>query len=369
VDFGLSDGQRAIQGLARDILTGAAERRSGRGAAAPEPFDGQAWEELGRAGLLEIGIPESLGGSGGGIVEACVLLEEAGRAAMPLPVHPTLLLGVLPIARFGDDDQRARLLGSVVERSAVVAGSPPATSFGLPSPVVSATPDGTLRIGGVVDHVSAAAEAAWMVVSATGPDGAALFVVDLGDPGVEIVPQPEPGGEALSRVTFSGAPVEGKLAGRSDAVRWTAEHATVGLCALQVGLAERALQITADYTSTREQFGRPLASFQAVQQRAADAYIDVQAMRLTMWRAAWRLAADRPASDAVAVAGFFAAEAGQRVMAAVQHLHGGIGVDLDYPLHRYVLWSKQVELAVGGASANLARLGAGLAATAGEACG
>jgi len=126
-------------------------------------------------------------------------------------------------------------------------------------------------------------------------------------------------------------------------------------------VTDRALRMTAEYTIGREQFGRPIASFQAVQQRAADAYIDSEAIRLTTWQAAWRLAADRPATTEVAIAKFWASEAAHRVVYAAQHLHGGIGVDVDYPLHRYYLWSKQIELTLGSGTRQLARLGADLA--------
>jgi alkylation response protein AidB-like acyl-CoA dehydrogenase len=142
---------------------------------------------------------------------------------------------------------------------------------------------------------------------------------------------------------------------------WALERAAVGLAALQLGVAERALRITAGYTSTRKQFDRPIATFQAVAQRAADAYIDVEAIRLTTWKAAYRLDAGLPAAEAVAIAKVWAAEAGHRVAYAAQHLHGGIGFDTDYPLHRYYLWSKQIELTLGPASVHLARLGAALA--------
>jgi len=135
---------------------------------------------------------------------------------------------------------------------------------------------------------------------------------------------------------------------------------------MQLGVTERALRLTADYTSRREQFGRPIASFQAVHQRAGDAYIDVTAIRLTCWQAAWRLASDLPAAAEVAVAKFWASEAAHRVVYAAQHLHGGIGVDVDYPLHRYYLWAKRIELLLGSGTRQLARLGAELAERADE---
>jgi alkylation response protein AidB-like acyl-CoA dehydrogenase len=124
--------------------------------------------------------------------------------------------------------------------------------------------------------------------------------------------------------------------------------------------------MTAAYLSEREQFGRPLGKFQAVQQRVADAYIDVEAMRWTMWQASWLIDEGVPASDEVAIAKYWAAEGGHRVLAAAQHLHGGIGVDIEYPLHRYTLGAKHLELTLGGSSRHLARLGASMAAKGGR---
>src|SRR5207244_8694844 len=141
-------------------------------------------------------------------------------------------------------------------------------------------------------------------------------------------------------------------------------RALVGLCALQVGVAEEALQITAGYTSSRHQFGKPLSTFQGVALKAADAYIDTEAMRATMWQAAWRLTEGFDASQEVMVAKWWAAEGGHRVVHATQHLHGGMGADVDYPIHRYFLWGKQLSEELGGASVQLARLGAAIAATA-----
>ena len=128
------------------------------------------------------------------------------------------------------------------------------------------------------------------------------------------------------------------------------------------GLAAEAVRITGEYTTSREQFGRPIATFQAVGQRAADAYVDAQAIRLTMLQAAWRLANDAPADREVAVAKYYASLGGHRVVHAAAHLHGGMGVDRDYPLHRYFLLAKQLELTLGGASRQLVALGGILAA-------
>jgi alkylation response protein AidB-like acyl-CoA dehydrogenase len=156
-------------------------------------------------------------------------------------------------------------------------------------------------------------------------------------------------------VTLNDAP--GDPLGDASAPGWLLDRALVALCATQVGIAERALALTAEYVAGREQFGKPLGAFQALQQRAADAYIDVEAMRWTMWQAAWRLSEELPAAEEVVIAKAWASEGGHRVLATAQHLHGGMGVDLEYPLHRYTLAAKEIELTLGGVGKQLARLG------------
>ena len=144
-------------------------------------------------------------------------------------------------------------------------------------------------------------------------------------------------------------------------VNLATERATVAYCATQVGVCDRALRMTAAYTTERKQFDRPIATFQAVQQRAADAFIDLEAIRMPTWEAIYRLANGMPATEMVRIAKYWAADAGQRVAVATQHLHGGIGVDVDYPLHRYFAWAKHIELVLGPAPAQLAKIGAELA--------
>jgi alkylation response protein AidB-like acyl-CoA dehydrogenase len=128
-------------------------------------------------------------------------------------------------------------------------------------------------------------------------------------------------------------------------------------------VADRALQMTAEYTRERKQFGRPIGSFQAVHQRAGDAYIQLEAMRLTTQQAAHRIAHGEPAAAEVSVAKYWAAEGGNFASYAAQHLHGGIGLDNDYPLHRSYLWTRHIELQLGSAERHLERIGAVLAET------
>jgi acyl-CoA dehydrogenase len=147
-------------------------------------------------------------------------------------------------------------------------------------------------------------------------------------------------------------------------VAFTLERVNVANCAIALGACESALAMAATYTSQRTQFGRPLSTNQGVAMRAADAYIDIDAMRVTLWQAAWQLDQQLDAGLAVEVAKYWAAEGGQRVVHATQHLHGGMGADVDYPVHRSFIWVKQLENIFGGGSQQLARIGARIASEA-----
>jgi hypothetical protein len=221
------------------------------------------------------------------------------------------------------------------------------------------------RIDGTKELVPAAQLAdAMLIPAATGDGDVGLFLLDTRASGVEIRPVTTTNSEPHADVFLDGAVVsdDDRLSGDgAEMIRSSYARALVGLCAIQLGVTERALRIAAEYTTEREQFGRPIGSFQAVQQRMADAFIDVEAIRWTMWQAAGMLSDNKPADRAAAIAKFWAAEAGARVAATAQQVHGGIGIDTTYPLFRYFLWAKHNELTLGPAPAQLARLGAAYA--------
>jgi hypothetical protein len=367
MDFGFSEEQEAIRELAQRIVgEHATHERLKVVEREADWFDRELWAKLAEARLLGIAIPEAHGGGGLGLIELCLLLEAVGHAAAPVPVWPTLVLGALPVAAFGSRAQREALLPSVAAGDAVLTAAlvEPGSEDPHQASTTARRDGGRWRLDGAKTAVPAAHLATRILVPArTGPGRVGLFLVDPDHSGVERARQDTTSGEPQFHVSFAGA--SGEPLGDPEAgdalVTWLVERALVGLCAVQAGVVEAALRTTARYTATREQFGKPIATFQAVAQRAADAYIDVEAIRWTMWQAAWRLAADLPAADEVAVAKFWAADGGHRVTYAAQHLHGGIGLDLDYPVHRYFVWSKQIELALGGATPQLVRLGNALA--------
>jgi alkylation response protein AidB-like acyl-CoA dehydrogenase len=370
MDFAPDETQKAVSDLAKKIFAQRLGPDVLKKVEADEArFLKPLWQELASVGLLGTAIPESDGGSGHDFLSLCALLEQVGDAVAPLPVFATLVLGALPIAEFGTPELRQRFLPGVARGELILSAA--LTEAGSDDPLrpsVSASrqKDGWALCGTKI-CVPAAHLAERIVVPARTSDTAVgLFLLDPRAPGVEIERQVTTTGEPMAEIVLRDALVNGDdVLGHPDRGRdvlaWLVPRATVALCAMELGVVDRALRMTASYVTNRRQFDRPIATFQAVAQRAADAYIDVEAIRVATWHAAYRLTAGLPAAEAVAIAKFFCAEAGHRVVYAAQHLHGGIGFDLDYPIHRYYLWSKQIELTLGSAVTHLTRLGAELA--------
>lgn len=368
MDFELTEDQREIASLARQILadrvTPGLLREVEEG---QQRFDRDLWQQLGRAGLIGVGLPEEYGGGGLGLIEQCVVLEQAGRVLAPVPLLATGTAAAA-IARFGTTAQRERWLPGAASGGSVlaVALAEPASSWAGDDAMSTRAERGAgqWRLTGVKTGVPSGTLADVFVVPAAVGDGTGLFLVEPGQPGVTVTRQHTSNRGDTARLELDCVLPAGAAVGPpdDDAVRWTIERATVALCAVQLGVLEEALSATAAYTRERIAFGRPIATFQAVSHRAADSYIDVEGLRLTLWQAAWRLSAELPASMEVEVAKFWAAESGHRVAHAAVHLHGGMGVAVEYPLHRYFLWAKQLEFSLGGATQQLVRLGNALAA-------
>jgi alkylation response protein AidB-like acyl-CoA dehydrogenase len=366
VDFGFSEEQEALRSLAREILTAEVTPELLKEVEAGPHFHHPGlWSALAEANLLGLAVPEALSGMGFGLLELCVLLEEIGRAVAPVPVFPTLVLGGLAIERWGTEAQKQAWLEPMAAGDVILTGALAEPDSEDPtSPRTAARREGGAWIlEGVKQRVPAAALARRILTPARTDQGVGLFLVDPEASGVGLTSQRLTNREPVYELTLSGVRVPdddllgGELAAGGRALGWMRDCALVGTCALQLGVSSRALEITTDYAKEREQFGAPIGSFPAVQQRAADCFVDLEAMHVTLWHAAWKLHQGEDAARETMVAKFWAAEAGSRIASAAQHLHGGIGVDFDYPIHRYFIWSKALELAFGGASPQLARLG------------
>jgi 3-oxocholest-4-en-26-oyl-CoA dehydrogenase beta subunit len=371
MDFLLNATDLELAALTRSILAGG--RRSGAAAGGPAGaaagLDAGLWADLAKAGVLSAGLPESLDGADAGLLAQCAVLTEIGRALAPVPYLESIVLGAGAVARFGPPEQQRRWAGPAGRGELLLTAALAEPDGDDPAhPAATATPaaSGNWLLSGVKTMVTAAPEADWLLVPAATPDGSAVFLIGAGAPGVTVQRQQATGGLSTGQVMLADVAVPadqvlGNGPDRQQVAAWLAAHGTVGLCALQLGVLERALEMTAEYTQSRVQFGRPIGTFQAVRQRLADAYTDVEAVRLTMWQAAWQLAEGLPASTAIATAKFWAADAGHRIAHTAVHLHGGVGIDVSYPLHRYFTAAKRGEFALGGATTQLRHIGAALA--------
>jgi acyl-CoA dehydrogenase len=339
MDFSFTDDQLAARDLATQLLADVDPK-------GPTGLDTALLTRLGDAGLLGLSLPEADGGAGFGLTELCLVCEEAGRrlARVPLAVSGGAAAAV---AAHGSPPLKDRLLPAVVAGSSVLTGAW-AEPFGT-DPLRPRTRLEGGALHGEKTAVPLAREAAAVLVPAVSDGSLVLAVVDPAT--ATLVDVETTSGEPAATLVLDGVtPLEVLPAEAAVlAYQWT----TVALAATQIGIASEGLRRAADHTSAREQFGRPLATFQAVAVRLGNAYIDVEALRSVTWQAAYRVDAGLPAGEQVATAAFWAAEAGERVASSAVHLHGGLGVDTDYPLHRFFLASKQIELSLGGASRQL----------------
>jgi 3-oxocholest-4-en-26-oyl-CoA dehydrogenase beta subunit len=363
MDFSLSEDQQAIGELAAQIFKDRAsnERQREVETRGGPRFDRELWTAVADAGLLGIAVPEAQDGAGLGFLEVAAILEQVGRHTAPIPFFESVVLGALPIAEFGSPAQRAAWLpriatGEAIATAALVADAP-----------ATAARDGDgYRLSGKLLCVPAAELADVVLVPAAVDGQEAFFLVDPKAAGVQLDALATTSGMPESMLTLSGARVGADAvlgAGSGAKLRaWLELRATAGLCMVSLGACESALEMTSEYIKTRKQFDQPIAMFQAVGHRAADAFIDTEAIRLTSWQAAWRISAGLDAEKQVAVAKFWCAEGANRVVHAATHLHGGVGVDREYPLHRYFLYARHLELALGGGTPQLLKLGKLLAA-------
>jgi len=364
MDFSFTEDQNSIRDLVKQVLTDIVTDDSLKALAKEGTwFHERAWKQLAESEMLGLAIPEEYGGAAMGLTELCILLQQVGRTVAPIPAIETLVSAALPLVEFGTPEQKDRFLGGIAQGRVIM--TPALVDMGSrdpfrPSATAKAAGNGW-RVTGRFSNVAYADIADRIVVPARTEGGAVVvLLVDPKTEGVRLGEQRGTNGQPLWLLELNGAAVGADdVLGSADegVLRYLVARTTLGICAVEYGIAEQALFMTANYAGERKQFGVPIATFQGVTQRVGDAYIDVQVMRSSMWQACWRLDQGLEADKELAVAKFFASEAGARVVAAAQHVHGGMGFDRDYPLYRYFMTSKHLEFTLGGTHESLTRLG------------
>lgn len=390
MNFAFSDEQEELRTSVRRFLAEKSpETEVRRLMDTTEGYDPAVWSQMAdQLGLQSLTIPEEFGGSGFTYVELLVVLEEMGAALLCAPFFSSVALGANALLTSGDDEAKKAYLPGIAsgETIATLAITEDNGKWDFSGIELAATKKGDgWELNGHKMFVIDGHVANLIIVAARTAAGVSLFAVDGDAAGLTRTPLPTMDQtRKQARLEFASTPAVliGTDGGAEPGLSKTLDLAAVALAAEQVGGAQRVLDASVEYAKTRIQFGRPIGSFQAVAQRLADAYIDVEAIRLTMWQAAWQLAgapdapdttaADGAAADggpagaaaagaAVATAKFWAADAGHRVAHNAVHVHGGMGIATSYPLHRYFTAAKHNEFALGGATAQLRRLGAALA--------
>ncbi|MHB9852366.1 acyl-CoA dehydrogenase family protein [Streptomyces krungchingensis] len=373
MDFTFTEEQQAAVEAAKAVFAGVAPDGVPSPALTPgaiaEDFDRGLWAKLADADLLSLLIDAEYGGAGLDVVALCLVLRESARVLARVPLLESSAAAVA-VQTYGGEELKAELLERAGRGELVLTVAASGRTGHDPAErAVTARRDGDMWVlDGSQTAVPWAYDADLVVVPAhTEADRTVLAFVPRDHEGAVLAEQISTTGERLGELRLESARIADRYVidaeGAWDALR---ELLATGTCALALGLGEAVLGMTSEYTGKREQFGFPVATFQAVAVQAADRYIDLRAMEVTLWQAAWRIgtgaAGALPASGDVAVAKIWASEGVRRVVQTAQHLHGGFGADTDYPLHRYHAWAKQLELSLGPAAAHEEALGDLLAA-------
>ncbi|AEW95435.1 MULTISPECIES: acyl-CoA dehydrogenase family protein [Streptomycetaceae] len=379
MDFSFSEEQQAAREAARGVFSSVAPDAVPSPVAAAGPvaddFDRPLWRRLAEADLVGLVTGPEYGGAGLDPIALCLVLAEAGGVLARVPLLETGA-AALALQRYAPDELRQSLLPEVGRGGTVLTvaaagrtGHEPAERAVRARPV--RTGGGGWLLDGVQTAVPWPGQADHVLVPAHPADDegrAVLAVLPREADGMTWADQLSTNGERYGELRLESVRVDaGRMVDAAGAWEWLRDLLTVGTCALALGVARQVVRMTGEYVGKREQFGHPLATFQAVAMQMADRYIDTQAMEATLWQAAWRLG-DGGATDGlpvaadVAVAKVWASDGVRRVTQTAQHLHGGFGADIDYPLHRYHAWAKQLELSLGPAAAHEEALGDLLAA-------
>lgn len=366
MDFSYSEEQREVKALAEKILADQTDNEQLRVIDQRENrFDEKLWADLAQAGLLGVGIDEQYGGMGFGFESLCLLMEEVGRTVAPVPVIPVLVSAASSLQKFAPAALCEQWLPRVARGEALISAAlvePGNENTSRPGTTAREI-DGVWTLQGDKHCVPFANQAQVLLVSATTETGLAVFLVNPATTGVQLSRQQVTAGEPQFQVSLDAA--QAILVADADQAlamtRWMFEATAAALSAMAVGLCDKMMRMTASYTSERQQFGVAIATFQAVGHQQANSFVDIECLRLVSQQAVSLLDLGHDAGEAVLVAKIWTGDVCHRVSQNSQQCHGGIGVDRDYPLFRYCLWARQIELSCGSSAELLASLGEGIA--------
>ena len=309
------------------------------------------WEALVSGGVTALGVPERLGGDGVGLPEIATALTEIGRHATISPAFATLGLGLVPLLDLASETQQDRFFDGVASGAILTA------ALNEPGAALPDRPATTLvggRLNGTKVAVPYAERASWMLV--TTDSGAVL--VSPKAAGVRLTATPSSTGAEEYAATFSDVAIDDDAVLQDSTAHRVNQLALGAAGAYAAGLVAGAVRLTADYVTTRHQFGRPLATFQAVSAQLAEIYIASRTLDLISTSVIWRLTEGRDADADHDVLGYWLTSEAPPTMQTCHHLHGGMGMDVTYPMHRYYSSIKDLTRLLGGPAHRLELVGA-----------
>lgn len=360
MDFSLSEDQRAIaemaDGLFRDNCSDEQMRDYDLAA---KPFMDDVWQTCIDTGLHALAIPEEFGGSGLGMTELFCVLQAQGASLAQVPVWEHQLAACC-LAEFAAEQHTALIeQAASAESLLAVAVSGLNSSLGIDLQLKKSGADFTVH--GQVGAVAYAASADRLLVLAQTEEGVRLVLLDPKASGVSLVEGVANNGVAVADVQCDAVSVSSADVLPLAATEWLEQRVIAALASLQLGVSAEQIARTAEYLKEREQFGRAIGTFQAVQMTMADCHIAVEALRSTLYQLLYRLDAGLPSPSEALATQYLSCQAAHLVGHKTQHVHGGVGVDLTYPIHRFLYWSRHLSMVLGSASGSLERLGNWLA--------
>lgn len=373
MDLTLTSEQQLLASTAREFLEARCPGSRVRELAhTPAGHAPELWKEIAELGWTGMALPPSHGGSGAGFLELCLIIEQMGRVQLPSPFVPTAVLGALPVARFGSDELAGRLLPGVAAGEEVLSFGwcGPDGAWDLDAVGLVLTREGDdLVLDGTVTFVPWAEVADHLVLVArragADADGLTVVVVPADAEGVtldrlETTGLARQARVALDEVRVGAGDVLGDVDAGREVAEWTLARGTAALAAEMVGGAQRVLDMTVTYAGQRQQFGRAIGSFQAIQHHCADMAMDVLGARFAAYEAIWRLGEEQDATTEVSVAKAWVSEAYRRVCATGHQVHGAIGFTQEHDLHLYLGHATDTELTFGDADHHLEVIARGL---------
>ncbi|MCV7356177.1 acyl-CoA dehydrogenase family protein [Mycolicibacterium fluoranthenivorans] len=314
-----------------------------------------SWDALVSGGVTALAAPERLGGDGLGLLEVATALTEIGRHGTISPALATLGLGLVPLLDLASAEQQDRYLAGVAQGS-VLSAALNEQGVSLPerpATVLSPSSDG-YKLNGTKIGVPYAESAQWLLVTTD----SAVVVIAPTAAGVALTKTPTSNASDEYVVTFTDVQVPAVDVLEGATVARVNQLALATMGAFAAGLVAGALRLTADYVATREQFGRPLSTFQTVAAQLSEIYIASRTIDLLSTSAVWRLAEDLDAAEDLAILGYWLTSQASPAMRLSHHLHGGMGMDITYPMDRYYSSIKDLTRLLGGPTYRLDLVGA-----------